>query len=168
VHGFSSPLYHFLRCHDYQTRSQRCIRQPSGRIRVSGPPPSSETGIAMALPPASDRDRWLTGLSPGSRVGDAAAPRHNSAATLSLICALLWPLCLLGPILIMQVGIRPHYPDWGGALIGPVLFATPVIGVISGVVGMVRSLRAPAQRASWWRAVVGVVLGFIWLLATVL
>jgi hypothetical protein len=45
---------------------------------------------------------------------------------------------------LAQVGIHPHYPDWGWALIGPILFATPVISIISGVVGPSRALRPPA------------------------
>jgi hypothetical protein len=122
----------------------------------------------MTMLPDSDRDLWLTGLPPGSRVTDVAAPRHNRAATLSLVCALPWPIYLLGAILLEQVGIRPHYPDWGLAFIGPVLFATPIVSIIAGAIGVYRSLRVPALRASWWRAVIGWVLGCLWLFATFL
>jgi hypothetical protein len=120
----------------------------------------------VALPPSSDLSPWITRLPAGSRVDVSPSSRHKGAVALSLACAAIWPICLIVPIIIMQVSNSPQYPGWVGALTGLGLLFTPIIGIISGLVGLYRSLRAPALRGSWWRAVAGLVLGCIWLAGT--
>src|SRR5262249_41097559 len=117
----------------------------------------------MPLPPDLLHDVVLHGLPPGSRVQASAPPHHNSAVILSLICALLWPICYLVPPLTMQISNRPTFPDWLGTLTACGLVTTPVIGMLAGGVGLHRALRTRELRASWWCAVVGLVFGALWL-----
>lgn len=121
----------------------------------------------MAMPPPTTRtDGPVTGLPPGARVVDPTALRRNGAVSLSLVCAVLWPVCLAVPILIMRVSGRPEYPDWVGALTGFGLVTTPVVGLIAGGAGLFRALKWPELRASRWGAIIGLIFGALWLAGT--
>jgi hypothetical protein len=99
----------------------------------------------------------------------AAAGRRNGAAVLSLICAVLWPLTVLVPAIFNLVTRGPRLP---GATLPQFLvtlmqvgFALlPIAGVIAGIVGLYRAWTQPAIQSSRWQAVVGLVLGCLWII----
>src|SRR5262249_37422100 len=132
-------------------------RHQSAESSLQGASAEPRRDIAVALPPDLERDLSPNGLPPGSRVSYSTTPPRNGAVALSLVCAILWPICLFVPILTMQLRNTPTFPDWLGTLFGFGLFTAPVIGIIAGGVGLYRALRTSDLRASWWRAVVGLV-----------
>jgi hypothetical protein len=70
------------------------------------------------------------------------------------------------PVVISQVQQSPLLPNWIATLTQLGIVSTPAIGMISGVIGLTGSLRQPELRGGRWRAIVGLVLGCLWLVAT--
>jgi hypothetical protein len=117
----------------------------------------------VSLPPTIRDDRPLTGLPPGSRISDPDARRRNDAVGLSLVCAILWPICFVVPIVVMQLEGRPILPGWLTSLTGFGLVTAPVVGILAGAVALYRALRFPALRGAWWMALVGLLVNLLWL-----
>lgn len=98
----------------------------------------------------------------------STASRHNSAAMLSLVCVVLWPLSLLIPAIfnVATGGPRLPGPTLPVSLIQ--LFQTgfailPIVGIIAGSVGVFHAVHRPELRSTLWQAVVGLALGCIWI-----
>jgi hypothetical protein len=98
-----------------------------------------------------------------------APSNHNGAATLSLLCATLWPLMILIPFAVYLLAMNTPgsttqpAPDLLWTLYVFAFFALPVTGVIAGGVGLYRALNEPRLRKSRWWAVVGLLLSCLWL-----
>jgi hypothetical protein len=91
---------------------------------------------------------------------------HNMAANASLACALFWVGCfLVTPIWNMTTNTAVE-PDWMSTLAGFGLFVLPPVGIITGLVGLVRSFTRPLLRVSRWPATVGLLFGCLWMAAT--
>jgi len=88
---------------------------------------------------------------------------RNAAAITSLVCAILWPLCLaVTPLWNWRTGFAPM-PSWIGTFTGLFLTTLPPLGLISGGVGLVRSFTRPLLRRTHWQAIVGLIFGLMWL-----
>jgi hypothetical protein len=104
--------------------------------------------------------------SPETHPLPAAPSVHNVAANTSLACALLWVGCFfVTPIWIMATNTAIE-PEWLSTLAGFGLFVLPPVGIITGLVGLVRSFTRPLLHASRWPAIVGLLFGCLWLAAT--
>ncbi len=56
-------------------------------------------------------------------------------------------------------------PAWFSALAGFFLLILPPIGLVSGILGLIRSITHP-QMHGRWLAVIGLLVGMLWLVAT--
>ncbi|HEU4783951.1 MAG TPA: hypothetical protein VFS83_11470 [Ktedonobacterales bacterium] len=97
-----------------------------------------------------------------------APSNHNGAAILSLACAILWPLS----IIIMMLGnsvsnapgsAGPVLPEQVYTLLQCGFTLLPLVGIVAGGVGLYRAIRQPLLRRSRWLALVGLLLGCLWL-----
>ena len=103
----------------------------------------------------------------------AVAPNeHNSAAILSIICAVAWPLTL-GAILYVNSVANTSGPE-ATAAPAPEPLSTllqcgfsllPVAGIIAGGLGFYRAIRQRRLRRSLWLAVPGLLFGCLWFIA---
>ena len=103
----------------------------------------------------------------------AVAPNeHNSAAILSIICAVAWPLTL-GAILYVNSVANTSGP---GATAAPApeplstllqcgFSLLPVAGIIAGGISFYRAIRQRRLRRSLWLAVPGLLFGCLWFIA---
>lgn len=88
---------------------------------------------------------------------------HNGAAILSLICAILWPFSfLITPFWNAQTQFAPM-PDWLGTLLSFGFTLLPLVGIVSAVIGLVRSFTRPRRQPSRWQAIVGLIFGLMWI-----
>ncbi len=113
----------------------------------------------MALRPLPD-------LLPPETQFSEQPPRRAGAVSLSLLCAVLWPVSLGVPILITVMTHSPALPDVVSTLEAFFLFVAPPVGIVSGLIGLYRSFKTPTLRASRFGAIVGLVFGCLWLVAT--
>jgi hypothetical protein len=103
---------------------------------------------------------------------------RNAAAITSLVCAILWPLVLLAVLLWNASHCTTTYictytptnatPTWFSTLTGFFLIVLPPVGIISGVLGLVRSYTRPLLHGTRWQAIVGLLFGLMWLAFTLL
>ena len=103
----------------------------------------------------------------------AVAPNeHNSAAILSIICAVAWPLTL-GAILYVNSVANTSGPG-ATAVPAPEPLSTllqcgfsllPAGGIIAGGLGFYRAIRQRRLRRSLWLAVPGLLFGCLWFIA---
>jgi hypothetical protein len=119
----------------------------------------------MTLAPIPDRDSRVTGLPPGAHIDPTPWRKRNSAASVSLFCAILWPVSLLVPLTISLVTQSQELPGAVVLLSGLSLNVAPIVGIVSGHIALYRSLKDPALRPSRWRAIVGLAFGYLWLVA---
>ncbi len=104
--------------------------------------------------------------------------RRNGAAVASLVCAILWPLILFGYLLwnsrnctttgtitACTATEATAMPAWFSTTVSFLLYLLPPAGIISGTLGLVRSFTRP-QLHGRWLAVVGLLVGLLWLVAT--
>jgi hypothetical protein len=94
-------------------------------------------------------------------------PTHNVAAVVSLICAILWPLTGLIPMLWDVVTTSAPGPQWWQPIFSITFGALPYVAVIAGVVGLVRSFTQPQLRRSRWQAIIGLIFGLMWVVAQI-
>jgi hypothetical protein len=88
---------------------------------------------------------------------------RNAAAITSLICAILWPLCFsITPVWNATTNFAP-VPEWVGTLVAFSLIILPPLGLITAVVGLVRSFSRPLLHRTHWQAIVGLIFGLMWL-----
>ena len=102
-----------------------------------------------------------------------APGRHNGGAILSIVCAVLWPLVVLIPIIIQIVTSGPRSPGATLPVFVDFLLACgfgllPVAGVVAGSLGIYRSMSQPSLRGTRWIAITGVVLNCVWFFGTFL
>ncbi len=111
-------------------------------------------------------------------VGYVSPSTRNTVAITSLVCAILWPLILFGYLLwnsrnctttgtitACTATEATAMPAWFSTTVSFLLYLLPPAGVISGTLGLVRSFTRP-QLHGRWLAVVGLLFGLLWLVAT--
>src|SRR5262245_61106090 len=112
-----------------------------------------------------------TRLPPDARIR-ATSHERNTAATVSLFCAVWWPasvlVYLLGPELFMLVTGSNLLPAFIALPMATGIFFAPCLGIVAGHIGLYRALKHPALRTSKWRALSGLGLGYVWLVALLL
>ena len=99
---------------------------------------------------------------------------RNSAAIISLVCAILWPLVLVAVLLWNSRGCTTTgttttctgnaTPTWFSTITGFVLIVLPPAGIIGGILGLVRSFTRP-QMHGRLLAAIGLLFGLLWLVA---
>jgi hypothetical protein len=122
--------------------------------------------MQVPVPPRSDQ--------PPAVPSYASLPKRNSAAITSLVCAILWPLILVAVLLwnssrctttgAMTTCIGTATPAWFSTLTGVFLLILPPAGIITAVLGLVRSFNRPHIHGRWL-AVIGLIFGLLWLVA---
>ena len=102
------------------------------------------------------------------------APRtHNGGAVLSVVCALLWPLSFLIPVLVNVATSGPRsagtpLPMFVDFLLACGFGLLPVVGVAAGSLGLYRAMSQSALRRTRWLAITGNVLNCLWFFGTFL
>lgn len=96
---------------------------------------------------------------------------RNGAATLSLICAIVWPLCLLIPVIftIMTGGSKvpgSMLPQMVAFILQCGFGLLPALSIITGGIGLYRAATQPQLHSTRHRALAGLVLGCVWLLGS--
>jgi hypothetical protein len=125
----------------------------------------------MALHPTPDLLPPGTRLPPYARISNTSRER-NTAAAVSLFCAMLWPASLLAwllaPGLSMLLTGDQQPPELIPTLATVGITCAPFVGIVAGHVGFYRALKYPTLHASQKRALIGLVLGYVWLVALLL
>ena len=122
----------------------------------------------MTLHPTPDLLPPGMRLPSGARISDTPSER-NTAAAVSLFCAVLWPVSLLawlaapGLSKLLTGDLQP--PEIISTLATVGITCAPFVGIGAGHIGLYRALKHPALRASKWRALSGLVLGYVGLVA---
>jgi hypothetical protein len=98
---------------------------------------------------------------------------HNGAAILSVVCAALWPLSFLIPVLVNATTSGPRsaaasLPMFVDFLLACGFGLLPVVGVAVGSLGLYRAMSQPALRRTRWIAITGIVLNCLWFFGTFL
>jgi hypothetical protein len=93
---------------------------------------------------------------------------RNGAATLSLLSATVWPFCLLIPCLYnllvhTSVPGSPTMPMLLSDVFSCGFSLLPIVGIISGVIGIFRAFTQLLLRRTFRRALFGTLLGVAWL-----
>jgi hypothetical protein len=98
-----------------------------------------------------------------------APSEHNGAAILSLVCALLWPLCIciLYVANLLTGGNGAALTEQAYFILASGFSFLPAAGIIAGGIGIYRAVKQPLLRQSLWLAVVGLLLGCLWLIGLV-
>ena len=101
-----------------------------------------------------------------------APGNHNSAAILSLICAVMWPLTLAAIMYVNSVAnssgpgsTAAPAPEPLSTLLQCGFTVLPIAGIIAGGVGLYRAIRQQLLRKSVWLALTGLLLGCLWFVA---
>lgn len=95
--------------------------------------------------------------------------RHNGAAFLSIVCAILWPLTLATILYINGVAntsgpgsTATPAPEPLSTLLSCGFTLLPVAGIIAGAIGLYRAIQQPRLRKSLWWALPGLLLSCLW------
>src|SRR5215813_9650970 len=123
----------------------------------------------MPLNPTPDLLPPGTRLPPDARISDTTSREQNTAATVSLFCAVLWPASVLVWVLapglsVLLTGDQQAF-DFVETLATVAITCAPFVGIVAGHIGLFRALLHPALRPNQRLALIGLALGYLWIAA---